>query len=768
MKKSISMLLGFFLICEGWMPLSLFAEKIPPPAPKENKNVEETQLALSKLNIRAMTTDALKRLPDFFQGVPKDVKRISIMRLEMDDQVYLDTLRIQHEMLTAFMAAKRFTVVECRECQKFKLHIEEDTLILSRNIETTEKLKNLGKELKIDAFLFGNVKLDQVSNELRLGLKLVKSSDGTIVQSKTLVGYNSSGKIHWTIDAGRDNDFVISGPVYQKETSPSSKPTRLPLSIFRGSLLIPEIYEHPMTSEQTERLYQFLEKALQQLPMFLEQIPPQIKIITVGAIEKTQNYNLSTRKSYQMLLEALKKSSRFEIIECARCKMKQVFLEKKALVFRNSIASPEELMNLYKNNKIEALLRGTIYYDDIKGVQLGLEMVDTQSGKIIHAGKLTNKPYQKSSKWNIHLVGESSFIIEGTLANVPNTIKKIDTVIAKQNLPVSTEKKTLPPPDLDLDHILKDILSQVPGFLSDLPADIKKISFAWIEGDSEKDIKPAFIRNQIIEKILEQKKLTVIECGMCQYVKYRITPKGLTRLTLRDHLKTLKELREKFQFDALLVGQVQLDEEKGVILLTLQLIRGHTGEVARMKTLKNSPSVLIPDDSLSVSFLTSELNYTKTRYNETSEGQSDFESTRFFGINFRYHTSTYWNRINYGIDVDIYQGSAEDSKDAISIQMIYLMGHYLLPMELWGKDLLSAYAGYGIGIINANEVEQIPLKGLKLGAELRIIPGLAVGLDLYLLDNASYTNKDEDPSEQDEISASFKGNGLGLNARIHF
>ncbi|MDT8445468.1 MAG: hypothetical protein RRB13_01070 [bacterium] len=187
----------FFQIgCAAWLASFLLL-------PGSLRAAEEQALALpvlqegaglpaSRWDTEKLFDQVLTQLPGVLKELPQNIKRVTLLQLEGDPNYDLRPLRLRHRLLHALVANGRLEMVECRQCANLKIYVEQDSLILSRTVETNEQYKALGKELNIDSTLQGFLELDEKNGVLALNLKLVRTGDGSVVKTASLVAQSEA------------------------------------------------------------------------------------------------------------------------------------------------------------------------------------------------------------------------------------------------------------------------------------------------------------------------------------------------------------------------------------------------------------------------------------------------------------------------------------------------------------------------------------------------------------------------------------------------
>ena len=157
------------------------AETLALPVLKQGEALPKSRWEVDRLFVQL-----LEQLPSFVSKLPQNVKRVTLLNLDGDQTYDLTPNRLSYQLLNALVSEGRLEMVECRQCSNLKIYVEDDTLVLAKSLDTNEQYQALGKKLNIDAYLQGFLEIDEESGKLSLNLKLVRTSDGSVVRTASL------------------------------------------------------------------------------------------------------------------------------------------------------------------------------------------------------------------------------------------------------------------------------------------------------------------------------------------------------------------------------------------------------------------------------------------------------------------------------------------------------------------------------------------------------------------------------------------------------
>ncbi|MGK0291496.1 MAG: hypothetical protein ACI86H_002964, partial [bacterium] len=625
-----------------------------------------------------------------------------------------------------------------------------DSLILTRNIATTEELQRLGNKLNIDAFLFGEIILDKVTRELHLNLKFVEAKTGKILKIGTLIGHDSKSRIFWSIEASQSGNFSMSGPIHHKGKSGEEYKS----SITRGKILLPDYYEFQLGKRKQALVYRLIDNALLKLPDFIIQIPKEIKKIALSSIEKTQLYNLSTIKLKQSLTDRLLALKRFKVIDCPNCSKKVVTLDKEKIVVGSILDQPEQLKQLFDKQGIEAVLQGNITVDfKKKFVSLGLQLIDTKTGKVIHAQTLHGIQAKGMVNWTIDLVKSTGFLVHGQLTNPENhqshegTILTPTMISGELKLPVINNNSDLKHTSIDLDHMIQSASKKIPDFLSGLPSNLKRISVGRIEGDHRIYSNPRKVRYFLKQSIVKGGSANLIECITCQSKNYIVTKYGLIPQQNIQKTQDLQELAKRQKFDALILGFTELDEDKGTLKLFLHVVDAKDGKIVHSGILEGKSKVVVQSKnsefSIAISPYVSGFLYKLTTTDPNTSAVTYTEDRKFMAANLRYLFGTFAKSIKLGISIDYFENVlAETQQNKLNVVLASGLLQYSFPWKIGQKRALSLYLGGGLAMAKIYSSSYVQSSNFNAGLELKVSQNLAIGLNYYSISNIDLENSD--------------------------
>lgn len=359
MKRIISILaVSALLLC---LPISVALAQRPinpdenpqdPPAPTD----VETEGKLKQLSwdMDRLFDDALDQINDFVRDVPAAVNRVSIVRIDGDENVFVNTISLKYKLQDALIKNGRFRIVECRQCSNMKVYVEDESLILSRAVESNAEISKLGKELNIDAYIQGAVSINESVGKVQLSLMLIDVKDGTILSSTNL---NS----HYT---GKDSTAIAAA----KSAAPAKK-------VSKSS-----------TDMEVDDLFP---KLLSKIPDQLKGLPSNIKRVAISEFRGDDKYELDERLLKSQFERMLVNESGLTIVECPTCGAQQEFALRDAEVFTTSASTAKRIRNLSQQIGFDAYISSDIkILEDEQKIELNLKVVDTQDYKIVKAFKV--------------------------------------------------------------------------------------------------------------------------------------------------------------------------------------------------------------------------------------------------------------------------------------------------------------------------------------------------------------------------------------------
>ena len=183
MKTLVPRLLVLFTLLLSSLPGLTLAEEpssetLALPVLKQGE-----ALPKSRWDVDGLFEQLLGQLPDFLGRLPQNVKRVTLLNLEGDPSYDLNANRLSYRLLNSLVAQGRLEMVECRQCSNLKIYVDKDSLVLAKSLESNEQYQALGRQLKIDAYLQGFLEMNEREGRLTLNLKLVRTEDGSVVNT---------------------------------------------------------------------------------------------------------------------------------------------------------------------------------------------------------------------------------------------------------------------------------------------------------------------------------------------------------------------------------------------------------------------------------------------------------------------------------------------------------------------------------------------------------------------------------------------------------
>ena len=89
---------------------------------------------------------------------------------------------IENKLMGKIISHERFVVVECVDCRNTKVIFKEDSLKVTKAIESNQDLRKMSRQVRVDAFVFWNASLHL--NKFTINLRMVDGKDNTILWHK--------------------------------------------------------------------------------------------------------------------------------------------------------------------------------------------------------------------------------------------------------------------------------------------------------------------------------------------------------------------------------------------------------------------------------------------------------------------------------------------------------------------------------------------------------------------------------------------------------
>jgi TolB-like protein len=164
-----------------------------------------------------MRPDALRRLPEALEAVPRDLARVAVYAIEPDPGGRVNAVAVQDRIVAVLLRAGRFQVVDRK---MLKALLEEQALSLTGVVDEAAMVK-AGRLIGVQGFFYGAV--DGRADRLVLTLKLVAVETGAIVWAREVEGEAASRS---RIGLGCDVGARLAGP--PRGGHPAREPRRVP------------------------------------------------------------------------------------------------------------------------------------------------------------------------------------------------------------------------------------------------------------------------------------------------------------------------------------------------------------------------------------------------------------------------------------------------------------------------------------------------------------------------------------------------------------
>ncbi|PCI28694.1 MAG: hypothetical protein COB67_05825 [SAR324 cluster bacterium] len=328
-----------------------------------------TEMPRSQWNLDQLYERVLKKVTPFFQDLPSDVKRITITQLEGDETYFINTINYRYKLQSKILSAQGAELVECSQCNNMKIYVEQDSLILSRGIESNEQYKELGDALNIDAYVQGFFVVHEDSGSLELNLKLVSMRTGTILKALSL---NS--------DPERK---IVSPNTIASITTESVASLRFP-------------------TFDTDVPFR---RILTQLGRFTADIQG-IQRAIILKLHSDPAYYLD-RPRYKSMLEAsLLNLGAFNMIDCSHCAQTRLSVRGGKLIVQDQSLSLVEYEQLRKRLGFDGYIEGYFHVNETKqDLELSLKLIRAEDGIVLRNMTFSGQSNLDSTGGNVRMAG---------------------------------------------------------------------------------------------------------------------------------------------------------------------------------------------------------------------------------------------------------------------------------------------------------------------------------------------------------------------------
>ena len=133
--------------------------------------------------------DSIETLDEDIRNLDLSVVRIALYRLgmkrgEVDIPANVASI-IESKLKSKLLETRRLQVYECIECKIIHVSLQKDKLVMSKAIESNERLKELGKKIGVDGFLIWGLYKDE--KNLYLDLSIVNAQSGMVAWSNQYI-----------------------------------------------------------------------------------------------------------------------------------------------------------------------------------------------------------------------------------------------------------------------------------------------------------------------------------------------------------------------------------------------------------------------------------------------------------------------------------------------------------------------------------------------------------------------------------------------------
>lgn len=360
------------------------------PASGEEETVDTTaipdleadaDLKESRWDLDRLFDDALAQIPAFLSGVPEQINKVSVVRIDGDEKIYVNTVSLKYKLQDALMKHSDLTVVECLQCNNMKVYVEDESLILSRAAESNEALRRLGNELGIDAYIQGVVTINEAFGKIQLNLQMVDIEDGTILKSTALKSFYSEKP---------EEELTVEASLQAKRE---------------------EMYE---TDLDLEALFPRL---LERLPLHLGDLPQNIQKIAIGNIQGDDIYFVDTSRLRNLFENTLVNQTDIKVVECIMCSAQEYYSLRDAAVYPDSAATAKRMKMLSEQLGFDAYISSNVkIHEDEEKLELNLKVVNMEDSTIVKTVSLTTTDddiEEDSSEHSLTFLPYAAFTLEG-------------------------------------------------------------------------------------------------------------------------------------------------------------------------------------------------------------------------------------------------------------------------------------------------------------------------------------------------------------------
>ncbi|MFH1416431.1 MAG: hypothetical protein ABIH89_10150 [Elusimicrobiota bacterium] len=143
------------------------------------------QKVLTDEEILIKLDDALEKLPEKIKNVPEDVRRISFYSIRVDKEDISRNLfrQVQGKIESKFLEFPRPVLIYAPEVKPVKIVAKADRLHYASAFQTTEDIKSVSRQLRLDGFLEGSLYV--TPKGLYLNLRIIDSESMAVVWSQS-------------------------------------------------------------------------------------------------------------------------------------------------------------------------------------------------------------------------------------------------------------------------------------------------------------------------------------------------------------------------------------------------------------------------------------------------------------------------------------------------------------------------------------------------------------------------------------------------------
>lgn len=140
--------------------------------------------------------DSITTLDEDIKGLDLSVVKIALYKPglkhgEVDIPANVASI-IESKLKNKFLSTRRLQVYECLECKVVHVSMEKDKFVMSKVIESNDRLKEVGKKIGVNGFLIWSLYTDD--KNIYLDLNIVNATNGMVVWTKQYVRNPSTTK----------------------------------------------------------------------------------------------------------------------------------------------------------------------------------------------------------------------------------------------------------------------------------------------------------------------------------------------------------------------------------------------------------------------------------------------------------------------------------------------------------------------------------------------------------------------------------------------